>query len=302
MALVNTAKNRDRDAYSFANINLLGRCNARCFFCLGLDIKEELGYSNQLATHFSEWANFHTFLELCRTAHIKNLYVTGQNTDSLLYHHLEELIRFLQRHGFAVGLRTNGYRALAMLDVINLCDRNVGYSIHSLRPITNRMIMGRAALPDWGTIIPATNRCRVSIVLNRCNKAEFFDLLRYITQFENVQYVQVRRVSTDRREDELAPDMVAYEEVYSVVRGIFPLERRFATDAEAYNIYGKEVVFWRTTKTSVNSMNYFTDGTISPEYFIVEGYLKHQGSRPGGLGQRHERSNLTIEAANGGQP
>jgi len=32
LAVPNTTKNRNRDPYSFANINLLGRCNVDCFF------------------------------------------------------------------------------------------------------------------------------------------------------------------------------------------------------------------------------------------------------------------------------
>ena len=47
-------------------------------------------------------------------------------------------------------------------------------------------------------------------------------------------------------------------------------------DAICCNIYDKPVVFWRTIKTSVNSLNYFTDGTVSDEYFVVEGYLKNR--------------------------
>lgn len=35
-------KNRKRDKYTFANINLLGKCNADCYFCLGKDIPELL--------------------------------------------------------------------------------------------------------------------------------------------------------------------------------------------------------------------------------------------------------------------
>lgn len=39
-----------------------------------------------------------------------------------------------------------------------------------------------------------------------------------------------------------------------------------------------EVVFWRTIKTSVNSLNYFIDGVVSDLYFVVEGYLKNRPS------------------------
>jgi hypothetical protein len=142
------------------------------------------------------------------------------------------------------------------------------------------MILGRSEVPDWFQIISDTKNPRVSIVLNRCNEYEFFELLRFIAGIQErvggkIRYVQVRRVSTDTRVKLLAPDMAAYERVYTKVHEIFPRRRRFATDAEEYEIYGLPVVFWRTVKTSVNSINYFTDGTISDLYFVVEGYLKY---------------------------
>lgn len=274
--LIDTSKNRQRELPSFANINLLGACNVDCFFCLGKDIEAELKGQDQRATHFRSWANFDKFLDICRRDGIRKLYITGQNTDSLLYRYLRPLIEHLQCNGFQVGLRTNGYGAIHQMDVINLCDLSVGYSIHSLCPTTNRMIMCRKDLPPWREILTKTQRPRVQIVVNRCNAHEFFDVLRFVAQFPNVRYVQARRVSTDRRLRELYPDIAAYEQLYTTVSRIFPLKGRIHGDAEIYEIYGKDVCFWRTVKTSINSYNYFTDGTVSQEYFVVEGYLKNR--------------------------
>jgi hypothetical protein len=41
-----------------------------------------------------------------------------------------------------------------------------------------------------------------------------------------------------------------------------------------------------TVRTSVNNYNYFTDGTVSDEYFVIEGYLKN---RLQGVGPREEK-------------
>ena len=155
----------------------------------------------------------------------------------------------------------------------------VGYSVHTLSPVTQKMMMGRSDVPDWKTILamPGIQKVRVSMVLSRCNESEFFDILRFLSGFESVRYIQVRRISTDTREELLMPDMAAFERVYTKVREVFPLVRRFVADAEEYEIYGKKVNFWRTVKTSANSMNYFTDGTISDLYFVIEGYLKYHG-------------------------
>jgi len=274
--LVNTAKQREREAPTFANINLLGKCNVKCYFCLGEDIRDNLNGHDQRKVHFDNWLNFGPFLTKCKDNGIEKIYVTGQNTDSLLYEHLDELIAFLQGHGFRVGLRTNGYEAPNHIKTMNRCNCSVGISIHTLRETTNRMIMGRRDRPDWDTIIPAIENPRVSIVLNRCNRFEFWELLQYLKKFRNVRYIQVRRVSTDTRIEELAPDMIAYEEVYSQVRQIFPVTRTLWGDADVFDIYGMDVVFWRTVKTTIGSFNFFTNGVISDEYFVVEGYLKNE--------------------------
>jgi hypothetical protein len=51
-------KNRTRELPTFANINLLGKCNVDCYFCLGKDIQDLLEGQNQLAVPFQEWDNF----------------------------------------------------------------------------------------------------------------------------------------------------------------------------------------------------------------------------------------------------
>lgn len=274
-------KNYKREAPTFANINLLGKCNADCYFCLGKDIPELLNKHNQLNIHFSQWKNFSRFLEICKKDGIPNLYITGQNTDSLLYRYLSELIDYLHEQGFKVGIRTNGFLAKQKLDIVNKCTRSVGYSIHTLDPETNLKIMGRKFIPDWNYIIPHTKNPRVSIVITRYNHQEFWFLVSWLSQFKNIRYIQARRISTDTRIKELKEDMMIYDELYKLVSERFKLKRIFY-GAEIYEIAGMEVVFWPTVQTQINSYNYFTDGTISREYFVIEGYLKNY--KKGGLG------------------
>ncbi|HIH24661.1 TPA: radical SAM protein [Candidatus Woesearchaeota archaeon] len=269
-------KNRQREQYTFANINLLGNCNADCYFCLGKDIKEELRGKNQLGTHFTQWNNFKEFLERCKYDNVSKLYLTGQTADGLQYKYLDEIVDTLQNDGFTVGVRTNGYLAQRKMDAIQKMKGGVGYSIHTLDPETNRIIMGRSDLPDWNDIIPQSGpNVRVSIVLNRHNIGEFDDLCKYISAFPNVRYIQVRRISTDTRIEELGEDIRLYEQFYEEFRAKHEPTGEFHL-AQQFQLYGKEVDFWRTVETSINSLNYFTDGTCSDEYFIVEGYLKNR--------------------------
>lgn len=272
-------KNLKRAAPVFANINLLGACNVDCYFCLGKDINDQFKQHNQIKTHFRDWKNFQPFLNKCKEAGIERIYVTGQNTDALVYHYLNELVPYIQEQGFGCGLRTNGYLANRNWDTIRQCKRSVGYSIHSLDPETNWKIMRRRDIPDWKTIIPNTPQCRVSIVLNRYNEMEFPSLLEYISKFENVKYIQVRRICTDTREAYLYPDVEVYEKVFAEYEQRYPMIERFY-NAEQFIIHGKRVCFWRTVKTDIDSFNYYTDGTINDEYFVIEGYMREAETFP----------------------
>jgi molybdenum cofactor biosynthesis enzyme MoaA len=272
-------KNLNRTAPSFANINMLGSCNVDCYFCLGKDINEQFKQHNQVKTHFMKWKNFDLFLERCREASIEKIYLTGQNTDALVYKYVDELIPYVQAKGFRMGMRTNGYLAERHFPVIAQCKQSVGYSIHSLNPETNWKIMRRRDIPDWKSIIPQTPECRVSIVLNRYNVEEFPQLLLFISQFSNVKYIQVRRICTDTREDFLYPDVEIYEKVFREYSAKYDLVGRFY-NAEEFMICGKRVCFWRTVKTSIDSFNYYTDGTINDEYFVIEGYMRDAETFP----------------------
>jgi molybdenum cofactor biosynthesis enzyme MoaA len=267
-------KNREREAPSFANINLLGKCNIRCYFCLGRDIEAELAGQNQLWTPYLQWPRFEEFLDRCQEHGIRKLYITGQNTDSLLYGYLSELIEHLHERGFGVGLRTNGHLAMKRMHVINQCDLSAGYSIHTLKPHVSMTMMDTRVIPDWEEIITKTERPRVQIVVTRFNHAEVFDIIDFCSRFKHLRYVQMRRVSTDRRQEELADDASVYDCLYAYVKQRYPVEETLWGNADVFRISGVPVCFWRTVKTNIGSFNYFTDGTISDEYFVVEGYLK----------------------------
>ena len=268
-------KNRQRDKYSFANINLLGQCNADCYFCLGKDILQHLQGQDQLHVHFSRWVNFHKFLGMCQTEGVQKLYLTGQTADGLQYAYLEEIVDYLQAMKFLVGVRTNGYLAERKMTAIGKMQEEIGYSIHSLDPETNGKIMGIEKIPDWINIIPRSgDKVRVSIVLNRYNVDEIYDICSFVSQFQNVNYIQIRRVSTDTREAELKKDVELFEDFYNKFASENKMFGKFCL-APQFKLFGKEIVFWRTIETSTNSLNYFTDGTCSDEYFIIEGYLKY---------------------------
>lgn len=266
--------------YSFANINLLGECNADCYFCLGKDLRKELSGKDQTDIRFIWWRKFNIFLDLCDKHNIKKIYLTGQNVDALQYGYFDELREYLQDYrNFHFGIRTNGFLLEEKLNEVEKCNDEIGITINSLNPKTNRKIMGNPTIPNWDEIIPKIKNCRISIVVNRYNVTEFFNIVKYISRFPNVRYIQARRISTENRFQCLEKDINIYEELFHEIKNKYKQIGEFHL-AQQFNIYGKEVNFWRTVETSINSINYFTDGTISEEYFIIEGYLKNYEPRP----------------------
>lgn len=274
-------KVRVRSPYSFANINLLGRCNVDCYFCLGKDLEKEFDKYQTLKTHFTEWGNWQEFIDRCKEYKIPQIYITGQNTDSLLYHHLEELIQYLKFEGFHVGLRTNALLAKKKMHIINQCTTcwgdAVSYSVHTLDMDTQIKIWKTPHIPDWDWIIRNTTaKMRIAIVLTRYNVNEVEDIIKFLSKYDNVEYVQVRKICTDNRYDLLEEDMELFEKFEEKISSKYEKIKSFES-ANCYNIFGKEVSFWRTVGTTVNSINYFSNGVLSDDYFVIEGYSIEKG-------------------------
>ena len=272
-------KNWDRSAASFANINVLGKCNADCYFCLGKDIDPIFSNQNQMRDHFSTWAKFDEFLDICKRRNIPNIYLTGQNTDALMYRYLPEILDYVQERGFKMGLRTNGFLAHKKMEAIDKCIANPGFSIHTRDFDTQQLMMGKSPMPDWEKILTEVDHCRVSIVASRYNIAEIPKMLEWLGKFPSVQYVQVRRICTDSREDYLIEDARCFDTLLEEVAMTATQVGEFYA-APVYAIAGKEVCFWQTVKTDIDSVNYFTDGTITDEYFVIEGYMRESQNYP----------------------
>ncbi|MNB89792.1 molybdenum cofactor biosynthesis protein A [compost metagenome] len=271
-----TSKNLEREQkYSFANINLIGRCNADCYFCLGKDIGDVLSKQNQMSTHFSQWNNFEHYLDMCQEYGVEKIYLTGENTDPLIYKYFGELVDYVQSKGFNVGIRNNGYLALKQMEHINRCKDEIGYSVNAISPSANQKMMGRPDIPNWEKIIPATLNPRTSIIVSRYNEHEFLDIVKFLSQFDNIRYIQARCIVSETRNEQMIEDQIVFEKLHKEIAEKYPLVDNFH-GAMIYEIYGTKVSFWRNWNTNINSMNYFSDGTISEDYFIIDGYLKNK--------------------------
>lgn len=276
-------KNRNREKYTFANINFLGSCNLDCYFCLGKDLEREFCKYDFMGTHFTRFRNLDKFLDILKDYHIKQIYLTGQNTDPLLYYPLGEFIAYLQAKGFCVGIRTNGLMAEKRMDIINSCNTcygdAVGYTVLTLNTIDQYAMTKRIYVPEWDKVFRLTEvPFRVSVVVTKINLPYLVELIHFVSAYRrinpNLKYCQIRKVSTDYRQETLKPDIDAFDKFSEIMKTHFSQKGKIYQSAEKYIINDIDVVLWRTTETSVNSMNYFTNGVISKEYFIIEGYEK----------------------------
>jgi MoaA/NifB/PqqE/SkfB family radical SAM enzyme len=274
-------KNRVRSPYGFANINLLGACNLDCFFCLGKDLPELKQFdTNQ--TPPLELPNFGKFLKMVEKNDIKKIYITGLNTDPLMYEYLDDMVRYLQEeHGFFVGIRTNGILADEKMDSINRCD-SVGYTLLSLHQSMFEQITGSHNVPDWSWLFfGTTTRYRVSIVVTKFNVIHLDSMIGFIKKHGFPEYIQLRRVASDKHSDILKPHMQAFDFAADCIELMALADQRYTIDLyEGAKVIKSEgapdIVLWETVATTANSMNYFSDGTISEDYFIIEGYEKNK--------------------------
>jgi molybdenum cofactor biosynthesis enzyme MoaA len=163
--------------YDFANILFSGPCNARCPFCIGRQIDPALNVPN---LDIFPPRNLDRFLGLVRGYGIRQVVVTGTNTDPQLYHHEHKLLALLRGElpaGTSISLHTNGLLALDKMETLNCYDR-VSLSIPSLDPQIYRRMMGASRMPAMEDILQrARVPIKVSCLVNDENGATIPDFL-----------------------------------------------------------------------------------------------------------------------------
>ncbi|MCR4880790.1 MAG: radical SAM protein [bacterium] len=279
---------RIKEAPSFADINMLGKCNLNCFFCVGKELEKiarqkgkNINLDSNMGKHFSQWQNFEEFLAITKKQNIKKLYLTGSNTDPSTYKYLHELIEYLKESGFVVGIRTNGYFDLTkQSEILKSLNGTVSYSLQSLNPETNKKITGVAKIPDWDNIIPNSgDNVRATIVVNRYNVGEIYDMIKYLSKFDNIKYIQLRSIYAETADFKLkyAKDIQAFKNLSEDITKKFEYVKSFK-NCPIYRINGKEVVLWDLGTNTINANNYYTDGSFHQNYYVVAGYTSNLGA------------------------
>jgi len=246
-------KNRDRKSPTFANINLIGPCNFNCYFCIGKDVNLSANY-NYIKTNFKYWGSFCKYLELCKINEIYKIYITGLNCDPFQYFYLGDLIDFLKEKGFVVGVRTNGYLCLKKTSLLKKFNGGISYTILSLDKGTHYKITGVKEIPNWKEIIPKSGEnVRIAIVINKYNIREIMSLLEFASSFKNINYIQLRKISTDNRFFELKEDQIIFDKFFEEFKSNFKKVGSFFNSDE-FMFKNKRVCFWKACRKSCSRL------------------------------------------------
>ena len=258
----------------YGEILFVGPCNFKCFYCLGHEMAESAKEVRMLNTHFYEWNNFNEWLTFLKDHNAPKIYLSSTNSEPLMYKYLDELIDFLQdTHGFKVGIRTN---ASLGTELCNKLNGSVSLSLQSLNPETFKKITGVDLNFDFMQNLDSIKNksVRVTIVVNRYNYKEVFDMIHQL-KGHNVKYIQLRQCYKYYDTD-ITEDVNVFNYVINKLEGYKHIGN--FNESEIYDVDGQEVSVWRTVfkKSSIRSSNFFTNGLITGNNLLVEGYNDYQ--------------------------
>lgn len=254
----------------YAEILFQGKCNLSCFFCIGKEMKNN---ENQLQTHYLEWKNFNKFIDKCKVENISLIYLSSTQTEPLLYKYLKELVIYLKKQGFKVGLRTNA-TLLNSVDILNLFNAEISLSIQGLDNEIVKTITGRKNVVSLETILQKTkNRLRISVVVNSYNVKEIPQILEIINKNkEYVDYVQLRRIYSEYENKSYDKHRTAFDDISNWVKKLEKIGNYYESDIYKYKDIS--VSLWKSVfkKESLDTLNYFTSGVITDDNLLIRGY------------------------------
>lgn len=241
-------------AYDFANILFTGPCNLNCPHCIGR--RPELrGLPENL--HRFPPENLEELMEELHRRGIREISVTGTNTDPQLYPYERELLDRLRRGvpGARISLHTNGVLALEKMETFNLYDR-AAVSLPSFRPETCRKMTGGSwTLPLEAILEKARVPVKISVLVTEDNAEEVPEIL------DRCEKGGVRRA--------------ALRTLYGKVRlwkvpGDLELVGDFA-GSPVYRRGGLQATVWDFSRSRLKCLNLFSDGSLSDDYLLVKG-------------------------------
>lgn len=256
----------------FGNIHLSGICNRKCYFCIGQHMMD-VDALNTLNT----WPlpGIDNFVDECIKHGVREINLTGTNTDPLLYTKMWDLKKYLHYrmpHPYycELGIRTNGIACL--VDYVAQIYDKASLTVCSLDAKINTQMMGGDP-PDiykWKSWFP--NDLKVNIVLGPENvkNGDIFGTIVALASF-GIKRINLREPYGQPHIGNpihLTPEGYLY--------------------GMPYWWFGEtKVCYWDVHYCEVQSINLYANGRVSTEYPITKGYTENgevwdQNHFPGG--------------------
>lgn len=250
--------------FDFANLLFSGPCSARCYFCIGRQLDPRLNRPN---LDLFPPRNLDRFIDLLWEHGVRQLALTGTTTDPQLYRHEAPLLDLLRRRlppGTHISLHTNGRQALRKLAIFNQYDR-VSLSFPSFDPRVYQQMMGVPSPPDLEAILSAARvPVKLSCVLDHHNLPELGAYL------QRCHVLGIHRLALRKLYGDLRP----WSDLLDPTS--FGLQARSSYHGNPVYAYGEmEVTLWDFECSESRALNLFADGTISPEYLLVQAAAIH---------------------------
>lgn len=254
MGCLNSGKGFD---HWFGNIHLSGPCNRSCYFCIGQHMMG-LDHLNSL----DDWPlpGIENFVEQCNSRGIKEVNITGSNTDPALYRHQTKLIEYLRSNidGVIMGVRTNGVVVGDWLD-----DYDKGsFSITSLIPSIYKETMGQGTPPDPDKLFAATKGkpWKVNIVLT---PESILSLAHTVHALSDAGFKKINIREPYGQEHVGDPMKEA---------GFVPVKTTLGMPT--YEAFDAEVTYWDVHYVHVESVNLYASGRVSIDYPVSKGHAE----------------------------
>lgn len=247
----------------FGNIHLSGKCNRSCYFCIGQHMKGVDPIDN-----LDQWPllGMDDFLEKCEKHSVKEVNITGSDTDPMLYRHLEKLTAFLREKipGIRLGIRTNGVLFEKNPELLSLFDK-ASISITSFDLHLYKQTMGQGSPPPIAKIKKEYPNLDLKINIVLCPETVAGGL------FQSDLHKSLVKCNI------LGIKRVNLREPYGQAHIGDPLSSSFESShltlgMPTYDFDGMLVTYWDVHYVEVESVNLYANGLVSETYPVTLGH------------------------------
>ncbi|MFI3307109.1 MAG: radical SAM protein [Mycoplasmatota bacterium] len=266
----------------YGEILMIWPCNLNCYYCLKNEIKDK-NEDSYVNTHFLKWKNFEKFINTLKEQDIDTIYLSSINTEPMLYKYLKELILYLKNQKLKVGIRTNGVLLSQEknINILRLLDEKISISLQGIHYDTFVNITGTNLFFDVEKLLIKLReknlKVRFTFVVNVENYRELDSLIQLLEKYsENIKYLQIRKIYKyyEANQKDFCDDMNKYFDVKELLEKKYKKIEGFYESVGVQTSKKLKIYFWDDVfkKESVQSLNYFVDGTISDNTLLLQCY------------------------------